>query len=258
MERLTGLDAAFLALETPTTHMHVMAAMVIDPTDVPGGFTVETLRRPHLRAPRRGSSRSGAASSRCRSASTTRCGSRTRTSTSTSTSARSAAPAPGGLEELAELIGEIAGRPLDRSRPLWQMWVVEGLEHGNVALIAKVHHAAIDGALGRGAHGAALRPRAAPRAGGGAGHQLRRPTTSRPTSSLLLGSVTSMARQPLLLFRAVVGRSSGPRSGSCSGCATKTSRPASRSPHPTARSTVCSPRTARSRSRRCRSPTSRR
>ena len=36
--RLTGLDAAFLALETPSNHMHVMAVAVLDPTDVPGGF----------------------------------------------------------------------------------------------------------------------------------------------------------------------------------------------------------------------------
>ena len=42
MQRLTGIDAAFLALETPSTHMHVMATMVLDPSDVPGGFTVES------------------------------------------------------------------------------------------------------------------------------------------------------------------------------------------------------------------------
>src|SRR5439155_13127736 len=45
MQRLTGIDAAFLALETPSTHMHVMATMVLDPSDVPGGFTVESMRK---------------------------------------------------------------------------------------------------------------------------------------------------------------------------------------------------------------------
>ena len=61
---------------------------------------------------------------------------------------RAALPAPGGLDELAELTAEIAGRPLDRRRPLWELWVVEGLEHGYVGVIAKMHHAAIDGVLG--------------------------------------------------------------------------------------------------------------
>ncbi len=59
-----------------------------------------------------------------------------------------AVPAPGGEHELAAFVGEVAGWPLDRDRPLWQMWVVEGLEHGHVALVAKVHHAAVDGASG--------------------------------------------------------------------------------------------------------------
>src|SRR6185503_20256614 len=44
VERMTGLDAAFLALETPSNHMHLVAVAVLDPTDVPGGFTAETLK----------------------------------------------------------------------------------------------------------------------------------------------------------------------------------------------------------------------
>ena len=58
---------------------------------------------------------------------------------------RVAVPTPGGPRELCELISEIASRPLDRTRPLWELWMVEGLEGGQVAAVAKVHHAVADG-----------------------------------------------------------------------------------------------------------------
>ena len=45
MLRLTGLDSAFLALESPTTHLHVMGVLVLDPADVPGGLTFRKIRR---------------------------------------------------------------------------------------------------------------------------------------------------------------------------------------------------------------------
>jgi WS/DGAT/MGAT family acyltransferase len=57
-------------------------------------------------------------------------------------------PAPGGEEQLAEIAGDIAGRQLDRTKPLWELWVVEGLENGHVATVAKMHHCTIDGVSG--------------------------------------------------------------------------------------------------------------
>jgi WS/DGAT/MGAT family acyltransferase len=56
-----------------------------------------------------------------------------------------ALPAPGDDEQLAEQIARLHQRPLDRRRPLWEMYLVQGLEGGRTALYAKVHHALIDG-----------------------------------------------------------------------------------------------------------------
>jgi diacylglycerol O-acyltransferase / wax synthase len=56
-----------------------------------------------------------------------------------------ACPAPGGMREFCALVEQVYANPLDRNRPLWQMWVVEGLEGGRVALVTLFHHAYTDG-----------------------------------------------------------------------------------------------------------------
>ena len=61
---------------------------------------------------------------------------------------RTALPGPGGDDELFRLIGRVMSQQLDRARPLWEWWIVEGLEEGRWALIAKLHHAAADGIAG--------------------------------------------------------------------------------------------------------------
>ena len=147
MRRLTGLDATFLYLETATSHMHVASTAIFDPSTVPGGYSFEKVKevidgRLHLLPPFR-----------------------RRLSTIPFELhhplwiedpdfdldyhvRRAGIPAPGGPTELAELAGDFMSRPLDRSRPLWEMVVVEGLEHGYIAMLGKVHHSAIDGVSG--------------------------------------------------------------------------------------------------------------
>jgi diacylglycerol O-acyltransferase len=199
MERLSGLDAAFLALETPSSHMHVMAAMVLDPGERPGGFNVDALRAlvaerlPRLEPFRRRvvevpfgmhhpvwiEDPDFDLDYHVR---------------------RAAVPAPGSLHELAELTAEIAGRPLDRHRPLWELWVVEGLEHGYVGVIAKMHHAAIDGVLGVDLMTEIfdLEPEPPPKPAG----ELPAPERVPSDAELLVGAITSIARHPVRVYRA--------------------------------------------------------
>ena len=147
MRRLTGLDATFLYLETPSNHMHVAATAVFDPSTVPGGYTFEKVRdlvesRLHLLPPFRWrlveipfelhhplwiEDPDFDIDYHIR---------------------RAALPAPGGERELAEFAADVCSRQLDRSKPLWEMYVVEGLENGMIATVTKTHHAAIDGVSG--------------------------------------------------------------------------------------------------------------
>jgi len=147
MEQLSGLDASFLYLETPTLHMHVEMVAVFDPSTVPGGYSFAKMQ--------------SQIASRTHQAPVFRrllvevpfrlghpvwvddpafdIGYHVR---------RTAVPSPGGLHELAELAGDIASRQLDRSKPLWEIWIVEGLEGGRIAVIAKMHHSTVDGMSG--------------------------------------------------------------------------------------------------------------
>ncbi|HEX7442473.1 MAG TPA: wax ester/triacylglycerol synthase family O-acyltransferase [Acidimicrobiales bacterium] len=147
MEPLSGLDASFLYLETPTLHMHVEMVAVFDPSTVPGGYSFAKLqaqiasrthqapvfRRLLVEVPFRLGHPVWVDDPQFDIDYHVR---------------RTAVPSPGGLLELADLAGDIASRQLDRSKPLWEIWIVEALEDGQIAVIAKMHHSTVDGMSG--------------------------------------------------------------------------------------------------------------
>ncbi len=147
MDRLSGLDASFLYLETPDQLMHVCGLLVLDVSTMPGGYAFERLRSQidsHVREV-------PAFTRRLRRVPLDLdhpVWVRDRSFDIERHVHRLALPTPGGYRELTELSGHLAGLPLDRSRPLWEMWVIEGYEDGRVVVLSKMHHATVDGVSG--------------------------------------------------------------------------------------------------------------
>jgi diacylglycerol O-acyltransferase len=96
-------------------------------------------------------------------------------------------PAPGGEAELCGLIEELMPRPLERTRPLWEAHLLDGLEGGRAALLQKVHHCMIDGVAGTGVLETLLDPGATPGAPPGG----RPPAAWRPEALRLLDAIAS-------------------------------------------------------------------
>ena len=134
MDRLSGLDASFLYFETPAHLMHVCG--LLDARHRPR-CRRRTTSPPRARRCATGWRRPRSSAASC----TTRCSTSTTRSGSTTTDfdiehhvRRVAVPSPGGERELAEVCADIAGQPLDRRRPLWEMWLIEGLADGSLAV----------------------------------------------------------------------------------------------------------------------------
>jgi diacylglycerol O-acyltransferase len=198
MDRLTGLDASFLYLETPEQLMHVCGVIVLDPATMPGGYTFARFKQaierrvsdvpqfqrkirrvpldldhpvwvkdPHFDIDRHVH--------------------------------RLGLPRPGGYDELVDLCGHLAGQRMDRGRPLWEMWVIEGYEDDKVVVFAKMHHATVDGVSGANlmSHLCSLEPDAGPLA---ESEPLELPVA--PPDAQLLGRalVTNLAK-PVALAR---------------------------------------------------------
>lgn len=147
VESLNGLDMGMLAGETPEWHMHTGAFVLLEPVDGHAEDFAERIRavlnaRRALLGPFRYQLREapfGLGRSVWVDAGDVDLGARVR---------EVRVPAPGGMHEVATLAGEIFSTKLDRSGPLWEIWVVDGLQGGVVGLIVKVHHALMDGVRG--------------------------------------------------------------------------------------------------------------
>jgi diacylglycerol O-acyltransferase / wax synthase len=146
VERLSGVDAAFIWGESDRWPMHVTALAVVDPRDAPEFSPAAVraviasrldrlppLRRRLVEVPLQLAPPVWVDDPDFDLDAHVR---------------RIGVPEPGGIVELCAVAAEVAGRRLDRSRPLWELWIVDGLEDGRVGIITKIHHACIDGVSG--------------------------------------------------------------------------------------------------------------
>ena len=110
---------------------------------------------------------------------------------------RSALPRPGSDEQLHEFCARIQSRPLDRNRPLWEMYLVEGLDQGRFAIITKTHHAMVDGIsavdIGHVILDASPTPRDIP-------DDLWMPEPEPSATALVSGAVTEIVQRPSAVF----------------------------------------------------------
>lgn len=145
MKRLRGWDAVLLYSETPSVHMHTLKLAVIELDNLGGAtFGVEELRKViHSRLYKLEPFRFELVDIPFKFHHPMW---RENAEVDLEYHVRSArVAAPGGRRELDEEVGRIASTPLDRSRPLWEMYLIEGLAGGRIAVLGKIHHALADG-----------------------------------------------------------------------------------------------------------------
>jgi diacylglycerol O-acyltransferase len=200
-ERLSALDASFLGLEDANNHMHVGGVLLLDEEPLRserGGLDIDRIRSTIAarldRVPRfrqRLSEVPGEGhpiwidDDRFNVAYHVR---------------HSALPRPGDMEVLKALVGRIMSQQLDRGKPLWEMWFVEGVEDNRIALITKTHHCMIDGVAGAELISVLLDPAA------DAPTPVAQPWKPRPAPSaarLTTDAVLHRAMQPLQAWQAV-------------------------------------------------------
>ncbi|HEX7245858.1 MAG TPA: wax ester/triacylglycerol synthase family O-acyltransferase [Solirubrobacterales bacterium] len=143
LERLTAVDASFLTNETSASHMHIGAVLVFEGPPPKYVDFVEHVRgkldkvprfRQRLMVPPLEAGRPLWADDV--------------NFNLTYHIRHTALPEPGGEQQLKRLTGRVFSQQLDRSKPLWEMWLVQGLERDRFAVLTKTHHAAVDGVGG--------------------------------------------------------------------------------------------------------------
>ncbi len=143
MDTMTALDASFLHVEDAVSHMHIGSVGIFEGPAPPQQVVLDAIAaklhlvpryRQHVRFPPLALARPIWVDDRhfqldyhVR---------------------RTALPAPGGDEQLRNLVGRVMAQKLDRSKPLWETWVAEGLVDGRWALVNKIHHCMVDGVSG--------------------------------------------------------------------------------------------------------------
>ena len=143
LDRLTPIDASFLHQESQHSHMHIGGLTIVEGPPPSTGELLEQIRmRLHL-VPRY----------RHKLASTPIDSGRPVWVDDPSFNLdyhirHTALPLPGGWEQLCALTARIFSQQLDRSKPMWEMWLIEGLEDDRFALITKTHHSLVDGIAG--------------------------------------------------------------------------------------------------------------
>jgi len=170
MKPLTGLDGAFLHLETPETPMHVGSLHLFDlPPGYPGDFHAAVKRLMTRRLPLAPAFRRRLAPMPLQFANPVWI--RDDKPDMAYHVQRVTLPPPGTQVQLEDLTGRLHSELLDRSRPLWRLYVIDGLASGQAGYYIKVHHAVIDGQAGvllaQALFDVTPRPRAVPRARGG-------------------------------------------------------------------------------------------
>ena len=144
-QKLTPLDASFLHLETPRTHMHIGGAAIFEPSPLGTGRALYDglVRAIASRLDLMPRYRQKLAFVPLRL--DTPVWVDDPDFNMSNHLLRAALPKPGGDQELQDLIGRVFSRQLDRRRPLWEIYIVEGLRDGRWALLTKSHHAMVDG-----------------------------------------------------------------------------------------------------------------
>ena len=142
-DRLTALDTSFLHLEDASAHMHVASVMLFEGPPPPYDELLDAIERRLSLVPRY----------RQRLAFVPLAQGRPKWVDDPHLNLRyhvryTALPSPGSEEQLKDLAGRVFAQQLDRDKPLWELWLAEGLEGNRFALLAKTHHSLVDGISG--------------------------------------------------------------------------------------------------------------